>query len=185
MSNVGKKGGSHHHGRKVKFKRNISSAIIVKRNSYVNQIHTIGAAEGVMIAYITKPYSNREQAYIYPIEHHLNNNEGLKEELQIEMITCCWSESGENIQMPAKPVSKFPFHCFIRALNDVTNNTVQTRYEWAHQLCDFFNQLGSDGKLFYFPSRFTVCREFAENDNDLLPGVKYILDDHVIKIINI
>ena len=153
MSTVSKKGGSHHHSRKVKFKRNISSTIIIKRNSYVNQIHTIGAAEGVMIAYVTKPHNNKEQAYIYPIEHHLNNNESVKEELQIGMITCHWSESGENIQMPAQPGSKFPFHCFVRAVNDVRNNMVQARYEWAHQLCDFFNQLGGDGTSFNFPSK--------------------------------
>ena len=85
--------------------------------------------------------------------------------------------------MSAKPGSKFLFHCFIRADNVVRNNTVQTRYEWAHQLCDFFNQLNSDGTSFNFPSRFAVCRKFAENDNDLLSVVKYILDDHLIEII--
>ena len=87
--------------------------------------------------------------------------------------------------MPAQLGSKFPFHCFVRAINDVRNITVQARYEWAHQLCDFFNQLGADGTSFNFPSKFTVCREFADDDNNLLPVVMYLLDAHVIVIIEL
>ena len=171
--------------KKVKYKRNIAYVVIPKKcGHYANKIYTIGATEGLMIAYVTKPNNNNEQAYIYPIEHHLKDNEDVMQELQIGSITCRWSENGEDIQMPSKPGSRYPFHCFIRVVGEVRQNTVQERNTWAHNMCRYFNQLGSDVSFFGFPSSFIVCRENPENDDDLLPVAKYLLNNNVISLIH-
>ena len=161
-----------------------STSIITSNRSFANKIHTIGATEGVMIAYVTKPTNNYEQAYLYPIEYHLHQNELVMQDLQIGTISRRRSEDGKNIQMPSSPGSKYPFHCFVRVVDEIRNNTFQARNSWAHNLCDKFNSLGSDETIFNYPSRFIVYRENSDIDNhDLLPVAKYLLNNNVISLI--
>ena len=184
MSSTSKKSPSHR-SNKVKYKRNVSSVVIQKNQGpFANKIHTIGSTEGVMIAYVTKPTSNKHSAYTNPIEHYLHEHEDLMQQLKIGTISRRRSDDGENIQMALFPGSKYPFHCFVRVVGEVKNNTVQARNEWAQHLCRVFNRLGSDGKTFNYPSSFVVCREHQTNDNnELLPVAKYLLNNNVLALI--
>ena len=184
MSSSGKKGTSKKAANKVKYKRNITDVAIQKNNTYfTNKIFTIGATEGVMIAYITKPQIIKEQAFTYPIEHHLKENKKIMQQLQIGSITRRRCENGDNIQMPSTTGSRYPFHCFVGVVDDITQNTVQAQNIWAHNMCKYFNKLGSDKEIYKFNIRFIVCREDAKNDDNLLPVAKYLLNNSVIEII--
>ena len=63
---------------KVKFKRGVLSSVIEKLPSvHFNRIHTVGATQGVMVLYVTKPH-NKYKPFMFPINQYLK---GIKHRL--------------------------------------------------------------------------------------------------------
>ena len=133
---------------KVKFKRGVLSSVIEKLPSvHFNRIHTVGATQGVMVLYVTKPH-NEYKPFMFPINQYLKGHEDVMKEYQIGAINRRRKSEGDDQAMPCKPDSQYPYYCCVRVVTDASQNTIQARKLWAKKICKLFNDLGSDEDKF-------------------------------------
>lgn len=127
-------------------------------NDKANRVFTIGAEEGVAIAFAIKCKSDAA-AFIWPIKTYLEDHKSECEELGVVEIAQRRNVNGTNTPMSS---GGYDCYCFLHIFATIDENNGAGRKEWATKLVKFMN---SQGKNFSYPTSFKYCGDLTNEAN--------------------